>query len=112
MSEVHVRISTDFDILSVPSTELAAGTFVDLRPPAGQVYLLTIGVISGPNGACVVSVRDATGGMEIFSAPAGPKNAGGFVTANHDSWVRIQNVDFGGVASYAVSGIVLTGGAS
>lgn len=103
--------SSEFDIISIPSTELEAGAFVDLRPPVGHAYLLTIGVVSGLNGACVVSIRDETGGMDVFSAPAGPKPAGGLVTSNHDSWIRIQNVDFGGVASYSVSGIILTGGA-
>lgn len=100
--------NSEFGVLSIPSTELQAGEFVDLRPQLGQAFLLTIGVVSGVNGACVVSIRDDTGGMDVFSAPAGPKSAGGFVTANHDSWIRIQNVDFGGIASYAVSGIILT----
>ena len=94
-------------IVSIPSTEIPAGGFVDIRPPAGMVYLLTIGVVSGTAGACIVSIRDATGGMDVFSAPAGPHNAGGFVTANHNSWIRILNVDSGTIASYAVSGIIL-----
>lgn len=104
---MDIDVRTVVGILSIPSTELVAGTFVDIHPPEGQVYLLTIGVISGLNGACVVSIRDVTGGMDIFQAPAGPKNAGGFVTANAQSWIRINNVDFGGIASYAVSGIIL-----
>lgn len=96
-------------ILSIPSTELPSGQFVDLRPPEGHAYLLTIGVISAPQGACDVSIRDRTGGMSIFQAAAGPKSAGGFAVSNHDSWIRIQNLDFsdGSIASYAASGIVV-----
>lgn len=95
-------------IVSVPSTEIPSGKFVDLRPPEGQAYLLSIGVVSAPSGACVVSIRDATGGMDLFQAPAGAKNAGGTVIANHDSWIQINNVDFGGgIAIYAVSGVVV-----
>lgn len=96
-------------IVSIPSTELPSGNFVDIRPPEGHAYLLTIAVISAINGACDVSIHDRTGGMTIFQAAAGPKSAGGFVVSNHDSWIRIQNLDFGegSIASYAASGIVV-----
>lgn len=103
-------METVIGIVSIPSTEIPSGSFVDLRPTEGQAYLLSIGVISAPAGACDVSIRDATGGMTIFQAPAGPKNGSGFVCSNHESWIRIQNLDFSGpgaVASYAASGVVL-----
>lgn len=101
---------TIVDIISTPSTEIPPSSFVDIHPPVGYVYLLTIGVVSGTTGDCVVSIRDDTGGMILFTARPinnNVANSGGFVTANHDSWIRIDNVDGVTIASYAVSGLVL-----
>lgn len=100
----------DVGILSIPSTEIAPSSFVDIRPPDGFAYLLTIGVVSGTTGACVISIHDSTGGMQVLIAqPISNRvaNAGGFVTSNHDSWIRIDNIDGFTAASYAVSGIIV-----
>lgn len=94
-------------LISVPNTEIPPGTFVDIRPPEGLAYLITIGVISGNFGGTFVSIVDSVAGLDIFNAPAGGNNASGTVLANHQSWIRINNVDQSTSSVYIATGVAL-----
>lgn len=94
-------------LISITNTELLPGKFVDIKPPNGLAYVVTVGVTSGTEGGTFVSLIDSAGGLDIFNAPAGGNNASQTVVSSSQSWVRINNVDERSSAVYVAGGIVL-----
>lgn len=90
--------------LGVVQTSLAASTSIDLRPSAGKLREITVGMLAGAAGSSLVQVFDGTHAIQIVTVAQ--SGAGGtFITGNSTVGPRLQNNDATNAAQYEYAGI-------
>lgn len=77
---------------------------LDVRPPVGQLWEVTIYTFSGPVAGCTNVITDGTTSRTLNTVAAGASFQRA-VVINHNQWIRLDNLDGANPAFICVCGL-------